>query len=49
MKKLFASAALLASLIVSRADMSAPLPLWPAGAPGALGNSAKDIPTLTPY
>jgi acetyl esterase/lipase len=23
--------------------------LWPDGAPGALGKSAKDIPTLTPY
>jgi acetyl esterase/lipase len=25
------------------------LPLWPAGAPGALGTADKDIPTLTPY
>ncbi len=24
-------------------------PLWPNGAPGALGDSSKDIPTLTPY
>jgi len=24
-------------------------PLWAEGAPGALGNTAKDIPTLTPY
>src|SRR5687768_6728850 len=24
-------------------------PLWPQGAPGALGTEAKDIPTLTPY
>lgn len=24
-------------------------PLWPAGAPGALGNEPADIPTLTPY
>jgi acetyl esterase/lipase len=24
-------------------------PLWPDGAPGALGTEAKDIPTLTPY
>jgi acetyl esterase/lipase len=24
-------------------------PLWPNGAPGALGKEAKDIPTLTPY
>ena len=25
------------------------IPLWPAGAPGALGNAAEDIPTLTIY
>jgi acetyl esterase/lipase len=25
------------------------LPLWPAGAPGALGHEPKDIPTLTAY
>lgn len=28
---------------------SDPIPLWPDGAPGALGKDAKDIPTLTPY
>jgi len=26
-----------------------PITLWPDGAPGAFGNSPKDIPTLTPY
>jgi acetyl esterase/lipase len=26
-----------------------PFPLWPDGAPGALGSNDKDIPTLTPY
>jgi acetyl esterase/lipase len=26
-----------------------PLPLWPDGAPGALGKASKDIPTLTPF
>lgn len=26
-----------------------PITLWPDGAPGALGTSQKDIPTLTPY
>lgn len=25
------------------------IPLWPAAAPGALGNASKDIPTLTAY
>jgi acetyl esterase/lipase len=27
----------------------AEFPLWPGGAPGALGQEDKDIPTLTPY
>ena len=49
MKKLFASAILFSSLIVSRAEMQTPIPLWPAGAPGALGTSTNDIPTLTAY
>jgi len=48
-KALFASAIFLASLIVTRAEMQTPIPLWPAGAPGALGTNANDIPTLTPY
>jgi acetyl esterase/lipase len=26
-----------------------PLPLWPNGAPGALGHDDKDIPTITPF
>ena len=29
--------------------MQSPLPLWPQGAPGALGAGSNDIPTLTPY
>jgi acetyl esterase/lipase len=29
--------------------MQAPAPLWPDGAPGALGASSNDIPTLTAY
>ena len=49
MKKLFASAILFSSLILSRAEMQTPIPLWPAGAPGALGTSTNDIPTLTAY
>jgi acetyl esterase/lipase len=28
---------------------SAPVPLWPQGAPGALGQEDKDIPTITPF
>src|SRR5258708_20593002 len=49
MKKFFAAAVLFSSLILSRAEMQTPIPLWPDGAPGALGNSTNDIPTLTPY
>jgi len=49
MKILFASAILFASLILSRAEMKTAIPLWPDGAPGALGSSSNDVPTLTPY
>ncbi|MCX8155397.1 MAG: alpha/beta hydrolase [Verrucomicrobiae bacterium] len=31
------------------AQTEVPVPLWPQGAPGALGKEPKDIPTLTPY
>jgi acetyl esterase/lipase len=31
------------------AQMQSPIPLWPDGAPGALGTSSNDIPTITPY
>jgi len=31
------------------AHAQSPIPLWPNGAPGALGKEEKDIPTLTPY
>ena len=37
------------SLIASHAEMQGPIPLWPNGAPGALGTSSNDIPTLTPF
>jgi acetyl esterase/lipase len=40
-------ACLLPSLALFAAEK--PITLWPNGAPGALGTSAKDIPTLTPY
>jgi acetyl esterase/lipase len=49
MKTFFTPAILLASLILSHAEMQTPIPLWPDGAPGALGTNATDIPTLTPY
>ena len=48
--KLFpVSIVLMLSLIICRAEMQKPIPLWPGGAPDALGSSTNDIPTLTPY
>jgi acetyl esterase/lipase len=49
MKKILFTAILLSSLAMSRAETPTPIPLWPDGAPGALGTSSNDIPTLTPY
>ena len=49
MKLIFVSAILFSSLMLSRADMQTPVPLWPEGAPGALGTNDYDIPTITPY
>jgi len=49
MKTRFAVAVLLSSFFMSHAEIPAPIPLWPGGAPGALGTNAADIPTLTPY
>jgi acetyl esterase/lipase len=44
---LFAAAWLLPCFSLLAAEK--PITLWPDGAPGALGNTPKDIPTLTPY
>jgi acetyl esterase/lipase len=49
MKIIFASAILISSLVMSHAEILAPIPLWPNGVPGALGTRPQDIPTLTPY
>jgi acetyl esterase/lipase len=49
MKALFSSTLLLASLMLSHAQMQTAIPLWPNGAPGTLGTTTNDIPTLTPY
>ena len=41
---------LFAALLLSAAPLFAEaIPLWPNGAPGALGTAPQDIPTLTPY
>jgi acetyl esterase/lipase len=34
---------------MSTAHGQAPFPLWPDGAPGALGQTTNDVPTLTPF
>jgi len=49
MKKHLSFAAALLTLCAVHAEMKTALPLWPAGAPGALGTSSNDIPTITPY
>jgi hypothetical protein len=37
------------SLALCSAQVQPPIPLWDGRAPGALGTSSNDIPTLTPY
>ncbi|HUC84561.1 MAG TPA: alpha/beta hydrolase [Candidatus Acidoferrales bacterium] len=49
MKTAFALAMLFCSLVLTRSEIQSPVPLWPGGAPGALGSSSNDIPTLTAY
>jgi acetyl esterase/lipase len=49
MKKLTFLAVALATLFNARAEIKNSISLWPEGAPGALGTSSNDIPTLTPY
>ena len=49
MKLSFLMAAFFGWLTVAQAQPSNSFPLWPNGAPGALGKADKDIPTLTPY
>jgi acetyl esterase/lipase len=35
--------------LLAHSEIQTPVPLWPNGAPGALGTSTNDIPTLTAY
>jgi acetyl esterase/lipase len=49
MKRLALLAALLPALLPAQPQAPKPMPLWPNGAPGALGTADVDIPTLTPY
>jgi acetyl esterase/lipase len=49
MKTSLAMAIIVSFPVFLHAEMLAPVTLWPDGAPGALGVSTNDIPTLTPY
>src|SRR6267154_2623336 len=49
MKTLFVHLAFFGCLTLGQAQPSNSFPLWPDGAPGALGKADKDIPTLTAY
>src|ERR1019366_7031902 len=49
MKTLFTLAMVASFPFFLRAETQVPIPLWPDGAPGALGNTTNDVPTLTPY
>src|SRR3989442_9267307 len=42
-------AGLAAFSVLVQAEIRDPVPLWPDGAPGALGKEEKDVPTITPY
>jgi acetyl esterase/lipase len=48
--RLFSALLLIPALaIAASAQPTNPLPLWPGGAPGALGTNDQDIPTLTAF
>jgi acetyl esterase/lipase len=49
MKLIFTLALFVCAATRLGAQVQPPLPLWPGGAPGALGTNAADIPTLTVY
>ena len=42
-------AGLVACYVSVKAEIGDPVPLWPEGAPGALGKEEKDVPSITPY
>lgn len=48
-KKIFAALTLLCLAFAVRAEWTNAFPLWPEGAPGALGTNSDDIPTLTTF
>jgi acetyl esterase/lipase len=48
-KTKFAVLTLLGWFVTVHAQFTNSFPLWPDGAPGALGKADKDVPTLTPF
>ena len=49
MKTKLVMGAILGWFVSAQAQPTNTFPLWPDGAPGALGTADKDIPTLTPF
>ena len=49
MNRILLMASFLGFIGTAHAQPTNAFPLWPEGAPGALGKEDKDIPTLTPY
>src|SRR2546423_8511808 len=49
MRFYYYAALVLTFAYLAGAQVPSGLPLWPDGAPGALGKEDKDIPSLTPY
>ncbi|MFO1477399.1 MAG: alpha/beta hydrolase [Verrucomicrobiota bacterium] len=49
MRQVLVCLALLGGLLSAPAQSTNSFPLWPDGAPGALGKADADVPTLTPY
>lgn len=49
MRSWLAMAAFVGCFVSAQAQPTSSFPLWPEGAPGALGKADKDIPALTPY
>ncbi len=47
--KRIAMSLLVSCVVCLHTAAAEPIPLWPNGAPGALGKEPKDIPTITPY
>ena len=49
MFRIFSFICLFSAALFARGQTPPAIPLWPNGAPGALGKEEKDIPTITPF